>query len=112
MFGGIIALALTVPGLIFYNEIVTLAGFPSEIREITGKFLQVFAISLGVNYLLIISNSVFRACGEVKKPLVTMTVVSVVNIILNFALVFGIFPFQKMGYIGIAIASAVSMAVG
>jgi len=42
MFGGIIALALTVPGLIFYNEIVTLAGFPSEIRDIAGKFLQVF----------------------------------------------------------------------
>src|ERR1700690_1580909 len=112
MFGGIIALALTVPGLIFYNEIVTLAGFPSEIREITGKFLQVFAISLGANYLLIISNSVFRACGEVKKPLLTMTVVSIINIVLNFVLVFGIFPFPKMGFIGIAIASAVSVAVG
>ncbi len=112
MFGGIIALALTVPGLIFYNEIVTLAGFPSEIREIAGKFLQVFAISLGANYLLIISNSVFRACGEVKKPLLTMTVVSIINIVLNFVLVFGIYPFPKMGYIGIAVASAFSVAVG
>ena len=112
MFGGIIALALTVPGLIFYNEIVTLAGFPSEIRDIAGKFLQVFAISLGANYLLIISNSVFRACGEVKKPLLTMTVVSIINIVLNFVLVFGIYPFPKMGYIGIAVASAFSVAVG
>ncbi|HTZ18406.1 MAG TPA: MATE family efflux transporter [Dissulfurispiraceae bacterium] len=112
MFGGIVAIAITIPGLVLYREIVALTGFPPEIREMAGHFLQVYAVALGANYLLIISNSIFRACGEVKKPLLTMTIVSMINIILNFLLVFGVSPFPKLGYIGIAVASAVSVTVG
>ena len=112
MFGGIIAVAVTVSGLVLYKEIVSLTGFPPEIRGMAGRFLQIYALALGGNYLLIISSSIFRACGEVKKPLLTMTAVSVINIVLNFVLVFGIFPFPKLGYIGIAVASALSVMVG
>ncbi|MGO9950744.1 MAG: MATE family efflux transporter [Dissulfurispiraceae bacterium] len=112
MFGGIIAVVLTIPGLVFYKEIVILIGFPSEIRDMGGKFLQIYAIALGSNYLLIISNSLFRACGEVTKPLLTMSVVSVINIVFNFVLVFGVFPFPALGYIGIAVASALAVTVG
>ena len=112
MFGGIVAVSLTIPGFVWYKEIVALTGFPPQIAEMAGHFLQIYAVALGANYLLIISNSVFRACGEVKKPLLTMTVVSAINIALNFVFVFGIFPFPKIGYMGIAVASAVSVAVG
>ncbi len=112
MFGVIVAVAVMVSGLVLYEEIVDLTGFPREIRSMAGHFLQVYALALGANYLLIISNSIFRACGEVKKPLLTMTAVSAINIVLNFLLVFGVFPFPKLGYIGIAVASALSVMVG
>ncbi len=112
MFGVIVAVAVMVSGLVLYEEIVDLTGFPREIRGMAGHFLQVYALALGANYLLIISNSIFRACGEVKKPLLTMTAVSAINIVLNFLLVFGVFPFPKLGYIGIAVASALSVTVG
>jgi putative MATE family efflux protein len=61
---------------------------------------------------LIISNAVFRASGEVKKPLLTAFVVSAVNVTGDFALVFGIFPFPQLGYPGIAYATAVSVTIG
>jgi len=112
MFGAIVAVALTVPGMIFYKEIVFLAGFPAEIREMAGNFLRVFALAIGSNYLLIISNALFRSCGEVRKPLLTMSVVSIINIVLNFVLVFGFFVFPALGYIGIAVASAIAVTVG
>jgi putative MATE family efflux protein len=48
----------------------------------------------------------------VKKPLLTMFFVSLVNIAGDFALVFGIWPFPEMGYIGIAFSTASSFAVG
>jgi len=96
----------------FYREIIAIAGFPSAIRQLAENFLKVFALTLGPNYLLIISNAVFRASGEVKKPLLTMFTVSLVNIVGDFALVFGHYPFPKMGYIGIAISTATSAFVG
>jgi MATE family multidrug resistance protein len=107
----LLAFVLSIAGLLFYNWIVLLAGFPPGIREIAGKFLKVFSLALGPNYILIISNAVFRATGEVKKPLFAMTIASVINIALDFSLVFGIYPFPEMGYIGVAVATALA-AVG
>lgn len=108
----IIAIGLMFIGIVFAKEIISFAGFPVTIRETSEKFLKIFALALGPNYILIVSNAIFRASGEVKKPLITMFLVSVINIIGNFILVFGVFPFPKMGYIGIAVASAVSLIMG
>jgi MATE family multidrug resistance protein len=112
IFGSLIAVGLTAGGLIFYREIIATAGFPMKIREIAETFLRIFAFSLGPNYLLIISNAVFRASGEVKKPLLTMFLVSAINVIGDFGLVFGIFSLPKMGYSGIALATAISTSIG
>jgi MATE family multidrug resistance protein len=112
IFSFLIAVGLTIMGLIFSKEIISLAGFPLKIRGISEKFFIVFAIALGSNYILIISNAIFRASGEVKKPLFTMFLVSAVNIIGDFVLVFGIFPFPKLGYIGIAFSTAISVTTG
>jgi MATE family multidrug resistance protein len=112
IFGFIIALALTSTALLFSRQIVAIAGFPQEISVIGETFLRIFAFALGPNYLLIISNAVFRASGEVLKPLLTMAVFSAVAIVGDFCLVFGIPPFPKMGYTGIALATAVAAFIG
>ncbi len=112
LFSVIVAAGLSAAGLFFRREIVAIAGFPPEIREMAENFLKVFALSLAPNYILIIANAVFRASGEVKKPLVTMFVVSGINIIGDFVLVFGISSFPGMGYMGIAISTATSLTVG
>jgi len=112
LFSIIVAVALTAIGLLFYREIIALAGFPETIRDIAETFLKIFALAMGSNYFLIVSNALFRASGEVKKPLLTMFIVSVLNIVGNFVLVFGIGPLRGLGYAGIAIASAGAVTVG
>ena len=110
--GLLISVAFTVICLLFYRSIIYLAGFPPQIRDIAENFLKIFAFALGPNYLLIISNTIFRASAEVKKPLVTMFVLSLANIALDFFLVFGISPFPKLGYVGIAFSTAISTILG
>jgi len=112
IFGSLIALVLTIAGLVFYREIIAAAGFPPEIRTIGETFLWIFAFALGPSYLLIISNAVFRASGEVRKPLLTMFVFSAVNVLGDFALVFGIPPFPRLGYPGIALSTAIAATIG
>jgi putative MATE family efflux protein len=112
LFGVLCAVMLTLTGLIFYSEIIAVAGFPLEIRTIAEHFLRIFAFALGPNYILIISNDIFRASGEVKKPLLTMLFVSILNVIGDFVLVFGLFSLPKMGYAGIAFATALSVLAG
>jgi MATE family multidrug resistance protein len=112
IFGFFVAVTLTIASLVFSRQIIAAAGFPPQIRAIGEAFLRIFAFALGPNYLLIISNAVFRATGEVKKPLLTMLVFSAINIMGDFALVFGIPPLPKLGYIGIALSTAIAATLG
>ncbi len=112
LFSVLVAVVLTIPGAFFYREFIALAGFPPGIRQMAEKFLRIFAFSIGPNYLLIVSNAIFRASGEMKKPLLTMLIVSAINILGDFFLVFGIFPFPRLGYTGIAISTASSVTIG
>ncbi len=106
------AVSLAVTGLLLSREIIALAGVPPEIREIAVTFFRIFVLALGPNYVLIISNAVFNASGEVKKPLMTMSVVTMINIVAVFGLVFGLGPFPALGYRGIATATATSLMIG
>jgi MATE family multidrug resistance protein len=110
-FGLIIAALLTAAGLLAPSLIVSAAGFPSEIFRIAVVFLRIFSISLGFNYFLIISNAILRALGMPKKPLVSMGLYAVLNMFLDFALVFGWGPFPCLGYAGIALATTISVIV-
>lgn len=112
LFSVAVAAGVTCGCFIFYREIIAFAGFPAGTREMAERFLRIFALSLGPNYILIISNAVFRASGEVKKPLFTMFIVGLINVAGDFVLVFGLFPFPAMGYVGIAVSTAASITAG
>ena len=111
IFGLVVSLMLMTFGLLFYAPTVKIAGFPSQIRTMAETFLVIFSFALGSNYLLIISSGIFRASGEVIKPLIIMSVFCVINIVLDFALVFGLGPFPALGYKGIGIATATAATV-
>ncbi|MFZ2197537.1 MAG: MATE family efflux transporter [Thermodesulfovibrionales bacterium] len=112
LFGLACALALTASGLIFHNQIVSLAGFSANIRQVADDFFVIFALALAPNYMVILSTAVFRAGGEVRLTLLSMSFISVLNIALNFILVFGLFSFHGLGYKGIALATSTSMFAG
>jgi putative MATE family efflux protein len=110
-----VSLILMIIGLLFHEPIIKIAGFPLQIRTIAETFFVIFSFALGSNYLLIISSGIFRASAEVMKPLIVMSMFCIINIVLDFALVFGWGPLPALGYKGIgystAIAATVSMVV-
>jgi putative MATE family efflux protein len=112
IFGAACALFLTIPGFIFKDLIISLAGFSGSIREKAADFFIIYVFALAPNYMVILSNAVFRAGGDVRLTMTAMFFVSLLNIILDFLLVFGFFSFEGFGYRGIALAAAVSMSAG
>jgi putative MATE family efflux protein len=106
------AVALTATGFVFQDLIISLAGFSEDIRHIALDFFVIFVFALAPNYIVILSNAIFRAGGEVKLSLLAMSVISLINIVLNFLLVFGVFSFPGLGYRGIALATALAMSAG
>ena len=112
LFGIACAMALTAAGLLLHQQIISLAGFSANIRQVAADFFVIFAFALAPNYMVILSTAVFRAGGEVRLTLLAMSLISVINIALNFLLVFGLFSFQGLGYRGIALATSTSMIAG
>jgi multidrug resistance protein, MATE family len=112
LFGVLCSLMLTFGSLFFREQIISLAGFSGNTREIAMVFFVIFAFALAPNYIVILSTAIFRAGGEVRLTLLAMSLVSSINIALNFLLVFGLFSFQGFGYRGIALATASAMSAG
>jgi putative MATE family efflux protein len=112
LLGFICALLLTAAALVFKDRIISLAGFTGDIHQVAGNYFVIFVFALAPNYMVILSNAIFRAGGEVRLTLITMFIVSLINVVLDFLLVFGLFSMNGIGYRGIALATAVSMFAG
>jgi putative MATE family efflux protein len=99
---------LAVAGILFTRELIHFLNIPETLKELSIPFINTYAIGLLFHYVLINSNGILRSCDRVKKSLKTMALVCMMNILLNFFLVFHT-PF---GFRGIALATASSVFIG
>jgi putative MATE family efflux protein len=95
-------------GLLLTSPILNLLSLPGELKPLVPPFIRIYATGLLFHYVLINSNGILRSCHQIKKSLMTMTLVCVLNIVLNFAYVFN----TPLGFKGIALATASSVFIG
>jgi MATE family multidrug resistance protein len=104
----VIGIVFVVGGLFFTPPILNLLSLPGELKPLVLPFINIYAPGLLFHYLLINSNGILRSCHQIKKSLMTMTLVCVLNITLNFIYVFK----TSLGFRGIALATASSVFIG
>ncbi len=104
-FAGIV---LGVSGYFLSPLIIGFLNVPGELRPFASELMRFYALGLPFHYLLINSNGVLRAVKMVRKSLGTMSVVCLVNILLNFTFVF----YTGLAFRGIALSTAVSVLAG
>lgn len=112
LFGLVTSVVLSIVWFVFRDWIIDIAGFTGDTGRIAGDFFVVFSLALAPNYMVIISNAIFRSGGEVKLALAAMFLISIINICLNFLLVFGVAGIPGIGYRGIAVSTALAMFAG
>ncbi len=101
-------MVLAAGGLLFSREMIRLLNIPEEVKHFAIPFIEIYSTGLFFHYLLINSNGILRSCRLVKRSLKTMALVCVINIVLNFFLVFQ----TPLGFRGIAVATASSVFIG
>jgi MATE family multidrug resistance protein len=99
---------LSLVGFRFAPDLINLLNLPQELKHFGEPFIKIYSVGLLFHYALINCNGILRSCNRVKTSLKTMALVCLVNITLNFLLVFHT-PF---GYRGIALATAISACIG
>jgi MATE family multidrug resistance protein len=113
IFSSIVATAvagiiLAIAGILSAPTLIRIVNIPEALKHLSLPFIRIYAIGLLFHYILINSNGILRSCDRVKNSLKTMTFVCVINIILNFFLVFH----TSLSFKGIALATASSVFIG
>lgn len=104
----IAGLFLGIAGVILTPFVIPFIDVPEKIQKLAPSLLMVYAVGLMFHYVLITTNGLLRARKMIKRSLVTMAVICVTNIGLNFLLVFH----TSAGYLGIALSTVISIVIG
>lgn len=75
-------------------------------------YLNIFSLSLGINLVLFNISSYFKIINKTKYILYVNIISCVSNILFDYILIFGNFGFPKLGIVGNAIGSVMSLILG
>ena len=107
-----ISTLFTAVSLIVPQLVVKLFNSDAEIISVGSEYLRYVALSYIPIALTNILAAVLRAVENVKLPMYVSGLSTVVNIVLDYAMIFGKFGFPKMGVKGAAVATVISAWMG
>jgi multidrug resistance protein, MATE family len=101
-------IVLTVVAFFIAPYLIGKSSIPVDVRDISVSFIKYYFIGLVFHYILINSNGVLRAVKRVKRSLLTMTAVALINVGLNFYFL----KCTSFGYKGIALSTVAGYTAG
>ncbi len=110
--GLIFCLIIVIATMLWRENFLDLLSVPTAIRPITSYFLTIYTLLLPAQYLLVISNSVFRAHQFLRIPLVCNMVICILNALADFGFGLGYWGLPNFGYQGVAWATFISVSAG
>ena len=97
-----LAIPLAVVGSVFAAPIMGLFGAEEDVTRIGVDYLQVSMATVVVLIVLLIGGGALRGLGDSQTPMRVTAVANVVNIFLNYALIFGVAGLPALGAVGSA----------
>lgn len=100
----ILGVILSIIGVVFCKDLLALMNNHDPLSI---KYLQIYFLGMPFNLVYIFAASVLRSAGDTKRPLYYLLISGLVNVILNFVLVY----FFNMSVAGVAIATVISQII-
>lgn len=97
--------------LIFSKQILTMMGLTSDVLQYAIPYFRAVSIPSIFLCLTMVLGSALRGAGDTKKPMLSGIVANILNIILNYVLMFGIFNFHGLGILGSGLATTIARIV-
>ncbi len=107
----IYGILLGIIGSLFSKELISLFSKNPVIIDYGTRYIRIIFIGSTALFLPMISNNILRGEGNTFIPMITMLIGSVLNIIFDPLLIFGLWKFPKLGIEGAAIATVGSRII-
>lgn len=106
--GAVVMIPFTLAFAFFSPWWVGLINPDPLVVELTSRYLQITAPVLLLMQVVVVFEAGLRSLGNTGMPLVMATFAAVINIVLNYVLIFGHFGFPAMGVAGAAWATLIA----
>jgi putative MATE family efflux protein len=108
LFYGIVVALL---GFLFSDQILQLFTSENNLIRMGSEYIKIILIGSTAMFFPMISNNILRGEGNTFTPMIAMLIGSIINIILDPFLIFGIWIFPEMGVAGAAIATVAARII-
>ena len=93
------------------ERVIGLYTTDSDVIFTASKYLRVVAWSYVLSAISFSFSILLRGLGESKLPMMTSALSLIINIVLNYLLIFGNYGFPKMGVEGAALATSIARGI-
>ncbi len=112
----VLGIVIAFSGLILHDHIFALLGADETMMPLIWQYMSVWFTGAIFVTTPMIGNAAMRAGGDAFTPAIIMTIVALINIILDPLLIFGLYGFPRLEIQGAAIATifanACAMIIG
>ncbi|MBI4394516.1 MAG: MATE family efflux transporter [Euryarchaeota archaeon] len=112
LLGAGLGLVLAVPMWLGAGTMMDLLGAGTDIRPGAARFLEILALGLPANFLMIAATGAFQGAADTRPTLWINIGVNVVNLVADWILIFGNLGSPALGLTGAALATMLSYTVG
>lgn len=108
----VISIAIAALGVTFGESVLNLMGATQTVAKLGSGFLKItalFSIFIGVMF---VGGGTLRGAGDTRTPMMITGFINVINIILDYGLIFGNLGLPQLGAIGTAYATTFARGVG
>jgi putative MATE family efflux protein len=108
----VLSVVIAVLGVTLGERVLNLMGATSSVAALGSQFLRItalFAVFIGVMF---VGGGVLRGAGDTRTPMVITACINVINIVLDYGLIFGNLGMPQLGAIGSAYATTFARGVG
>jgi putative MATE family efflux protein len=112
MLGVLLSVFVAAIGMLFSESIIRVMGATNAVTAIGSGFLRIVSAFSIVIALMLIAGGTLRGSGDTRTPMLITAIINVINIVLDYLLIFGNFGFPNLGPIGSAVATSVARGVG
>ncbi len=108
----ILSAALGIPPYLYSRELVILLQAKGpEVIEPARQYLEVMSLGTFTMFLLMQVTAALRAAGDGVWPMILLVGANLLNVVLDFGLVFGRWGFPNLGAVGASWATVISRLV-
>ena len=110
--GSTLSLLFFFPLFLFTKPLLLAINTNAEILPQADAYLKISAFSLIFVFINFMINSLLRGAGYVKPSFFLMAVSNIINVFLDYSMIFGHFGFPFLGVKGAAYATLIARAIG